>query len=411
MQQVGWNGFDTKWVGALFGTAIGAGILFLPINAGEGGFWPLLVTTLMVGPMSYFSHRALSRIICESPRPSQDITSVVTDYFGMRAGNLITILYFLSVYPIVLIYGVGITNTMDSFLVHQLGISALPRWLLAGMLVFLMSLVMMIGKEFMLIVTQWLIYPLIFALAFVTVYLIPYWNLEGFGHFTGWGNFSLSAWLILPVLVFSFNHSPAISQFSVSLKSRYGDGSNKKATQILSVTSGALFFFTMSFVWSCVLALGPSGLDKARESNLPVLSYLANELNAPFIGWLGPVIAIAAIGSSFFGCWLGAHEGGMGLFRNFIDAGGRQLSDKRLYWVVTVFIFASTWIVSVLNPNILSLLETMMGPVVAVLLYLMPMYAIHKVEALKPYRKRISNIYITVTGLLTVGGIFIGFLN
>ncbi len=35
-----WNKFDTAWVLNLFGTAVGAGVLFLPINAGMGGFWP-----------------------------------------------------------------------------------------------------------------------------------------------------------------------------------------------------------------------------------------------------------------------------------------------------------------------------------------------------------------------------------
>ncbi len=32
-----WHSEDTVWVLGLFGTAIGAGVLFLPINAGIGG--------------------------------------------------------------------------------------------------------------------------------------------------------------------------------------------------------------------------------------------------------------------------------------------------------------------------------------------------------------------------------------
>ena len=41
-----WNKFDTAWVLNLFGTAVGAGVLFLPINAGMGGFWPLVVMAI-----------------------------------------------------------------------------------------------------------------------------------------------------------------------------------------------------------------------------------------------------------------------------------------------------------------------------------------------------------------------------
>ena len=32
--------FELSWTISLFGTAVGAGVLFLPINAGLGGIWP-----------------------------------------------------------------------------------------------------------------------------------------------------------------------------------------------------------------------------------------------------------------------------------------------------------------------------------------------------------------------------------
>lgn len=37
---VSWSKFDLVWALNLFGTAVGAGVLFLPINAGKGGFGP-----------------------------------------------------------------------------------------------------------------------------------------------------------------------------------------------------------------------------------------------------------------------------------------------------------------------------------------------------------------------------------
>ena len=35
-----WTAKDTGWMLNLFGTAIGAGVLYLPITAGAGGIWP-----------------------------------------------------------------------------------------------------------------------------------------------------------------------------------------------------------------------------------------------------------------------------------------------------------------------------------------------------------------------------------
>ncbi|NAX38308.1 HAAAP family serine/threonine permease, partial [Vibrio sp. V27_P1S3P104] len=50
-----WNTHDTYWLLSLFGTAVGAGILFLPINLGLGGFWPLVILALLAYPMTYLS--------------------------------------------------------------------------------------------------------------------------------------------------------------------------------------------------------------------------------------------------------------------------------------------------------------------------------------------------------------------
>ena len=58
-----------SWTIGLFGTAVGAGILFLPINAGLGGMWPLIIATVLIWPMTYFSHRALSRMVVASREP------------------------------------------------------------------------------------------------------------------------------------------------------------------------------------------------------------------------------------------------------------------------------------------------------------------------------------------------------
>ena len=406
-----WNRFDTSWTLGLFGTAVGAGILFLPMNAGLGGLWPLLIATVLIWPMTYYSHRALSRIVCASPNPDQDITGVVRDYFGESAGRVVTFLYFLAIYPIVLIYGVGITNTVDSLMVNQLGMDPLPRWLLSGALVLLLSSVMVAGKKVMLVVTQWLVYPLIAVLLVVTLLLIPSWSFDGFGAVPATGDFAMSLWLMIPVLVFSFNHSPAISQFSVSLRERYDAGSVDKASSILRVVATLLVVFTMSFVWSCVLALGPDGLQDAKDENLPVLSHLANVMDMPIIAWLGPAVAIAAIASSFFGHWLGAAEGANSIVRTMVDPRHKRISDRNLKIGVSVFLVLTTWLAGVLNPSILALIESLAGPVIAGVLYLMPMYAIHKVPALARFRGQASNVFVVIAGIVAVGGILISFFR
>lgn len=165
--------FTFSWALGLFGTAVGAGVLFLPINAGMSGFWPLIIMTLIVGPMTYYAHRGLARFVLSSKNPGQDITYVVQEHFGVTGGRLITLLYFLAIYPILLIYGVGITNTVISFIENQLHMTAPSRAVVSFVLLAVMIGIMLLNERIILAVTNWLVYPLIAIIFGLSLYLIP----------------------------------------------------------------------------------------------------------------------------------------------------------------------------------------------------------------------------------------------
>ena len=114
------DGSFMRWVITLFGTGVGAGILFLPINAGSFGFWPLVIATLLIGPMVFFSHRTYARIVSASPVKGLDVLQVITALTGRKRGFASALVYWLGIYPTVLIYAISITNTLDSFIVNQL---------------------------------------------------------------------------------------------------------------------------------------------------------------------------------------------------------------------------------------------------------------------------------------------------
>lgn len=407
----GWTRRDTTWMLSLFGTAVGAGILFLPINAGMGGFWPLVMMAIIIGPMTYLAHRGLSRFVCSSSIPGSDITDVVEEHFGIGAGKFITILYFFAIYPIVLIYGVGITNTIDSFIVHQLGMVSPPRWILSGVLISGMMSVMVSGEKFMLKVTQILVYPLVGILVFMSLYLIPSWKTDALMQVPATTDFLGTVWLTIPVLVFAFNHSPAVSQFSVSMKREHGKNASKKADVILRNTSIMLVGFVMLFVFSCVLSLSPAQLAESKALNLPILSYLANVHASGFVSYFAPIIAVIAIVSSFFGHYMGATEGMKGIITKQLRSSNKDVSDKKVDKFILGFMFFTIWGVAVINPSILGMIEALGGPIIAAILYLMPMYAVYNVPALKEYRGRISNIIVIISGVLAMTAILFGMLS
>ena len=92
----------------------------LPINAGSGGLLSLLLITLLAYPVMYYSHRALAKMIYASNSADEGITGTIREYFGNKASIIFNIVYFSSIYTIVLMYSVALTNTASSFIVHQL---------------------------------------------------------------------------------------------------------------------------------------------------------------------------------------------------------------------------------------------------------------------------------------------------
>ena len=400
-----WRKSDTMWMLGLYGTAIGAGVLFLPINAGIGGLIPLVIMALLAFPMTFFAHRGLCRFVL-SGRGDKDITGVVEEHFGTGAGSLLTLLYFFAIYPILLVYSVAITNTVESFITHQLHLNAPPRALLSLILILGLMTIVRFGKELIVKTMSVLVYPFVIVLMALALFLIPHWNSALFHHVSvssGKGLW-MTLWLAIPVMVFSFNHSPIISAFAVAKRQEYGEGAEEKCSRILARSHLMMVITVMFFVFSCVLSLSPENLAEAKEQNISILSYLANHFDTPLMAWLAPVIAMVAITKSFLGHYLGAREGFNGLIVKFMGK-NKAPAEHKLNRITAVFMFFTTWFVATKNPSILGLIETLGGPVIAVLLFLMPMYAINKVPAMRQYSGKISNVFVVLLGLIAISAI------
>ncbi|ELM6619104.1 HAAAP family serine/threonine permease [Vibrio fluvialis] len=394
-----WNKHDTHWLLSLFGTAVGAGILFLPINIGLGGFWPLVLMAVLAFPMTYLAHRGLARFVLSSERSNADFTDVVEEHFGAKAGRLISLLYFLSIFPILLIYGVGLTNTVDSFLVNQAHMSSPPRELLSGVLVFSLIAIMLGGEKIMLRAFAAMVYPLAAILAALSFYLIPFWTMPSLA-MPALSDFTQTVWLAVPVVVFSFSHAAAISSFANIQRRHYKDNAVVKSEQILKRTSIMLIAFVLLFVFSCVLALSPEQLIEAKSQNVSVLSYLANATHNPFIATLGPLVAFVAITSSFLGHFLGARESLNGLITKHTGLSARS-ADK----IGIAFMFVAIWFAAVMNPSILGMMEALSGPVIAMILFIMPMIAVYRVKALHADKQRLSTYFVLFVGVLAVSAL------
>lgn len=131
------------------------------------------------------------------------------------------------------------------------------RVILSFVLIAVLISVMLFSEKVMLKITELLVYPLVLILFALSIYLIPQWNASMLYELPTTGGFITTLWLTIPVLVFSFNHSPAISSFTLSQQREYKDFDTTEY-HIGHTEKGAstiLLFFVMFFVFSCVLTL------------------------------------------------------------------------------------------------------------------------------------------------------------
>ena len=262
-----------------------------------------------------------------------------------------------------------------------------PRSVVSFVLIAIMVGIMLTNENFILKVTNWLVYPLIAILFGLTLYLIPHWNGAILREMPSAHDFVTTLWLTIPVLVFAFNHSPAISSCVVSHAHHFPQGSDtdREISKTLRQAAMMLVAFVMLFVFSCVLSLTPADLSQAKAQNISILSYLANHFDNPVISYFGPFVAFLAISSSFFGHYFGA--------------------PKKFQKISAAFFMITLWIVAILNPSILGFIESLSGPVIAMILFIMPMYAIRHVPALQRFRGAPSNVFVVVMGSIAISAV------
>lgn len=408
-----WHGRDIRWMLSLFGTAIGAGVLFLPIDAGGAGIIGILLMLVVAYPLAYFAHRAMCRFVLSAKNPGDDITDVVEQHFGFGFGMVFTIIYFIEVLVILLMYSVSITNTAESFIVNQFHMPAPHRWLLSLVLIAALILIVVCGAGVVTRVMSWMTWPVIAVLVIFALYLIPRWTpsmltsvpRDAAGGFD-FGQLIFALWLLVPVIVLTFDHSAIISSFSVHVRGRYGENADAKIGKILKIGEPLMVTVVLFFVLSSDLALTPEDLVKAKAQNVSILSYLANMLGTPAISWIASITAFVCIFKAFLGHYLGVEEGLGGIIRKVAHTRHVVIERKPLRIVVSVFMFFACWLVAWANPSTIGMMETMVGPVIAFVLLLLPMYGMHKVPALKKYSGKVSNVFIVVVGVIAVSAIF-----
>jgi serine transporter len=406
------NNLDRGWILTCFGTAVGAGILFLPIQVGISGVWSIIFLTLIIFPITYVSHRGITRVVASCPKAT-DIVGAIEYDLGHTAGFVVSVLYFLSIVTICVGYATALTNLTDSFLVNQMHTTIVPRPALTFFILGVLTLVLLGNERIIVAITSALTLPLIILLLAISIYMIPQWNLSSFHSIFSIRDFIKSTLLLLPILIFAMNFSPVCSLLGVSYKKRYTNVEDaiKHSDSVVKWTSALVFVFVMLFVFSLFLSITPEILIDAKHKNIDTLTAIALAYNTPIFLYTLPMFSFLAIASSYFGHFTGTREGLSGIFVQIATWKKPEVKDrldlKKIKLTSTLVLFITLWVLAVYNPPILSIIGAVSAPIIAIYLYLMPVILMKKVPRLQIYRSKLA-AFVFIAGIFAIVGYFVG---
>ncbi|EMC1014611.1 amino acid permease [Enterobacter bugandensis] len=405
-----WSKDETLWSFALYGTAVGAGTLFLPIQLGSAGAIVLFITALVAYPLTYWPHRALAQFILSSnTKGNEGITGAVSHYYGKKIGNLITTLYFIAFFVVVQIYAVAITNSLTEQLAKHLTVDTTVRVLISLGVVLVLNLIFLMGRHITIKVMGFLVFPLIAYFLFVSIYLTGSWQPSLLTSQMAFDRQTLhQVWISIPVMVFAFSHTPIISTFAVDRREKFADGAMDKCKKIMKVAYLIICLSVLFFVFSCLLSIPPSYIVTAKEEGVTILSALSMMPSSPaWLGISGIIVAIVAMSKSFLGTYFGVIEGATEIVKSSLNQVGIKKSRAFNRAISIMGVSLITFAVCCINPNAISMIYAISGPLIAMILFIMPTLSTYLIPSLKPYRS-IGSLLTLIVGVLCVSVMFVG---
>ena len=405
-----WSKDETLWSFALYGTAVGAGTLFLPIQLGSAGAIVLFITALVAYPLTYWPHRALAQFILSSnTKGNEGITGAVSHYYGKKIGNLITTLYFIAFFVVVQIYAVAITNSLTEQLAKHLTVDTAVRVLVSLGVVLVLNLIFLMGRHITIKVMGFLVFPLIAYFLFVSIYLTGSWQPSLLTSQMAFDRQTLhQVWISIPVMVFAFSHTPIISTFAVDRREKFADGAMDKCKKIMKVAYLIICLSVLFFVFSCLLSIPPSYIMAAKEQGVTILSALSMMPSSPaWLGISGIIVAIVAMSKSFLGTYFGVIEGATEIVKSSLNQVGVKKSRAFNRAISIMGVSLITFAVCCINPNAISMIYAISGPLIAMILFIMPTLSTYLIPSLKQYRS-IGNLLTLIVGVLCVSVMFVG---
>lgn len=403
---------DWGWIVMSIGMAIGAGIVFLPIQVGVMGLWVFLLSSIIGYPAMYLFQKLFINTLAESKKCT-DYPGVISGYLGKNWGVALGALYFLMLVIWVLVYSLAVTNDSSSYL-HSFGVTEghLNDNMFYGLglicaLVFIGSK----GEKLLFKLSGVMAVTVLVLVAVMGVLLMSRWDMNNIPEVGQFGSMLKDAIITLPFTLTSILFIQSLSPMVISYRSHEKsiEVARYKATRAMTIAFSILFVVVFFFAISFTFAISQEQATEAMNKNISALAIIAHYFPGSWATVTGVVINIFAIVTSFFGVFLAFKEACKGLAMNVLL---RKYEESQINKVivnrfVTVFIIILAWSAIALNAPILSF-TSICSPIFGLVGCLIPAYLVYKVPQLNKYKGLATN-FIIITGVLLCISPFMAF--
>ena len=394
---------DLGWIVMSIGMAIGAGIVFLPVQVGIMGIWVFLLSSVIGYPAMYLFQKLFINTLAES-KECTDYPGVISGYLGKNWGAALGILYFLMLVIWVLVYSLAVTNDSASYL-KTFGVTQnlLSENVFYGLfLICILSYIGSKGEKLLFKLSGFMAVTVLSLVALMGLLLIGQWdmnNIPKMGHLLP---MLKNAIITLPFTLTSILFIQSLSPMVISYRSKEKsiEVARYKANRAMRLSFSILFVVVFFFAVSFTFAISQEQATDAMNKNVSALAIIAHYFPGSWATIAGVVINIFAIVTSFFGVFLAFREACKGLAMNLLLR-KYKAAEINKEWVekgVIVFIILLAWSAIALNAPILSF-TSICSPIFGLVGCLIPAYLVYKMPHLHKYKGMATNLIIA-TGIL-----------
>ena len=394
---------DIGWIVMSIGMAIGAGIVFLPVQVGVMGLWVFLLSSVIGYPAMYLFQKLFINTLAESKKCT-DYPGVITGYLGKNWGMLLGILYFIMLVIWVLVYSLAVTNDSASYL-QSFGVTEglLSDNSFYGLaLICILAFVGTKGEKILFKLSGFMAVTVLSLVAVMGVLLISRWDMANIPEMGQFGSMLKDAIITLPFTLTSILFIQSLSPMVISYRSHEKsiEVARFKAARSMRIAFCILFVIVFFFAVSFTMAISQEQATTAMEKNISALAIIAHYFPGSWATITGVIINIFAVVTSFFGVFLAFQEACRGLamnalLRKYKDS---DINHELVNKGITVFIILLAWGAIISNAPILSF-TSICSPVFGMVGCLIPAYLVYRIPHLNKYKGMGTNLII-VTGIL-----------